>query len=299
MKRSSSIVFLPELPAQATHVLRQHNEDTLQTFTTYVKTFVDQHIKTADCNLPLTGLQAGGSNDDLELPGSLPPTMIRSAFVALSGHGDKFESISDLCRTTRSGVFLEEAVIPHLDVYPDESKTPLNAYLYDFYMHGDIGALEQANGVRKSDVWFLLNDFSMVLATITASLANFLKLPESDLSLLDVIGEGDEHANLEDDKFAADSTTDTESTAASTATADTGRTSLIPPSTASKAKSKKVVVDSWEDDAEAEEEEAEDVNDWDGGDASKEDLERGFLNIYKAMAKLRGEFDTKFRKIFA
>ena len=75
-------------------------------------------------------------------------------------------------------MFLEEAVIPHLYVYPDESKTPLNACtykkcpgilkllltaafwnldLYDFFMHGDLEALEKANGVRKSDVWFLLN----------------------------------------------------------------------------------------------------------------------------------------------
>ena len=29
--------------------------------------------------------------------------------------------------------------------------------LYDFYMHGDVDAIEEANGVRKSDVWFLLN----------------------------------------------------------------------------------------------------------------------------------------------
>lgn len=98
-------------------------------FTTYVKTFVDQHIKTNDDKLPLTGITAGGS-DDRTIPGSLPPCKVRSSFVALSGHGDHFESISDLCRTTRSGIFLEEAVIPHLDVYPDESKAPLNACMY-------------------------------------------------------------------------------------------------------------------------------------------------------------------------
>ncbi len=171
-------MFLPALPAQAAKILRKHNEDTLQVFTTYVKTFVDQHIKTDDDKLPLTGMKAGGS-DDRTIPGSLPPCKVRSSFVALSGHGDHFESISDLCRTTRSGIFLEEAVIPHLDVYPDESKAPLNACtyhvtskyvdartnqiilsltdLYDFYMHGDLESLETANGVKRSDVWFLLN----------------------------------------------------------------------------------------------------------------------------------------------
>ena len=75
----------------------------------------------------MTGIEAGGKDKNVHLVGSLDPTKVRSAFIALSGHGDEFESIPDLCRTARGGVFLEEAVIPHLDVYPDESKTPLNA----------------------------------------------------------------------------------------------------------------------------------------------------------------------------
>ena len=127
MKRSPSIVFLPTLPPQATQILRNHNEDTLQVFTTYARTFAEQHVKTNDDALPLTEIHIGGTDKALVLPESLPATKLRSAFVALSGHGDEFESISDLCRTSRSGVFLEEAVIPHLDIYPDESKTPLNA----------------------------------------------------------------------------------------------------------------------------------------------------------------------------
>lgn len=90
-------------------------------------TFIDQHIDTEDSILPLTGFHFGGSNKDLEVPGALPATKIRSAFVALSGHDDQFATISDLCRTSRGGVFLEEAVIPHVDVYPEETKTPLNA----------------------------------------------------------------------------------------------------------------------------------------------------------------------------
>lgn len=138
-----------------------------------------------------------------------------------------------------------------------------------------------------------------MLATICASLANFLKLPDSDLSLLDVIGEGDENNNLEDDKFGGDSTTDTESTTTSTATVDTGRSSVTTASaTSAKAKPKKVA-ESW-DDSDAEEADApEESNGAVGEDPSKEDMERGFLNVYKAMTKLRGEFDTKFRKIFA
>ncbi len=120
------------------------------------------------------------------------------------------------------------------------------------------------------------------------------------MSLLDVIGEGDETNNAEDDRFAVDST-DTESVATSTATTDTGRTSLTSAtSTGSKPKAtKKKVADSWDDSDNEEESEPETTNGSLGDDPSKEELERGFLNVYKALMKLRAEFDTKFRKIFA
>lgn len=139
-----------------------------------------------------------------------------------------------------------------------------------------------------------------MLATICASLANFLKLPESDLSLQDLIGEGDENNNLEDDKFGGDSTTDTESTTNSIATVDTGRSSVTTASsTGTKTKAKKKVAESWDDSDAEEADEPEETESTLGDDPSKEELEKGFLNVYRAMTKLRSEFDTKFRKIFA
>lgn len=120
------------------------------------------------------------------------------------------------------------------------------------------------------------------------------------MSLLDVIGEGDENNNLEDDKFGGDSTTDTESTTGSTATTDTGRTSVTTASSSSsKPKPKTKVAEAWDDSDGDEASEPEGTNVALDNDPSKEELERGFLNVYKAMTKLRSEFDTKFRKIFA
>ena len=116
---------------------------------------------------------------------------------------------------------------------------------------------------------------------------------------MDVIGEGDENNNLEDDKFSGDSTTDTESTTASVATNDTGRTSITTSSTSAKSKTKKKVAESWEDSDAEEAGEQEETNGALRDELSKSELEKGFLNIYKAMTKLRSEFDTKFRKIFA
>ena len=139
-----------------------------------------------------------------------------------------------------------------------------------------------------------------MLATICTSLANFLKLSETDLSLVDVLGKGDENNNLEDDEPYGGSTTDTDSTAMSTATADTGRTSVTTASsTSAKPKMKKKVADSWDDSDAEEEDEPEEINAIVDDDSTKEELEKGFLNVYKAMTKLRSEFDTKFRKIFA
>lgn len=159
VKRSPSVFFLPALPAAAEVVLRKHNEETLEIFKTYVKTYVDQHVQEPDCHLPLSGIKCGGEGavitDGPLKP--LPATSLRSPFVALSGYDDNFQSISDLCRNVRSGVFLEESVIPHIPISPFETDVPLNAYLYDFFRHGDITALRKVNGIKRGDIWFWLN----------------------------------------------------------------------------------------------------------------------------------------------
>jgi superfamily II RNA helicase len=157
VKKSPSMVYLPPLPREAVSILRQHNTETRQIFTTYVKTFIDQHLSASEQSLPLTNFTVGGQDEITGILPCLPPARIRSSFVALSGHGDEFQSISDLCSTVRSGVFLEKAVIPYMELYPDDTGISLNAYLLDFYLHGDTTALAEANGVRKAEVWFLLN----------------------------------------------------------------------------------------------------------------------------------------------
>ena len=155
VKRSPSIVFLPPLPDEAIRTLQDHNKKTLDVYTAYMNSFVEQYPLSSDNRLPLTTMLCGSENHDTALSTSLPPTKIRSAFVALSGHDDTFASISDLCQTVRSGVFLEEAVVPYISIDPQESKAPLNAWLYDFYMHGDVTALEKGNVSLSSSLALL------------------------------------------------------------------------------------------------------------------------------------------------
>ncbi|TKA25301.1 hypothetical protein B0A50_06205 [Salinomyces thailandicus] len=308
VKPSSSIVFLPPLPKQASDILRQHNKQTLHVYRTYVETFVDQHVKHDDRKLPLSGMSVGaeGNTSSASLQ-HLPQTKVRSPFVALSGPGDKFATIHDLCHTTRDGVFLEEAVIPHVEVYPDESEMPLNAWLLDFFKHGDIFTIEKANNIRRADIWFLLNDFSLVLATIITSLLNFMKLKEgTDLDMLDVMGDLDVHDEAEDNEVAA---SDEQSEMSAPSAADSGIVMPERPKTAVPTKKAKNT-ESWEEVADEEEKVTERAErraanavrmENEAAQALKSGVgkDQGLRDVLKAFQKLHAEFYEKFRAMWA
>ncbi|EWC47251.1 hypothetical protein DRE_03370 [Drechslerella stenobrocha 248] len=172
IKKSPSDVFLPPLPNIARQALVSHNEETLKTFTGYVVTFANQHCReTPDNVLPFTGKSVGRDTENAE-----PTTHVhaRSAFYRLSGYDDVFASAGELAGSVRNGVFLEPSAVPIIDV----ENGVYNAYLLDFWKHASVQPLEVANGLRKGDVWFVLNDFSMVLATIVTAIKNFFSEKE-------------------------------------------------------------------------------------------------------------------------
>lgn len=192
--KSPSVVILPDIPHDAAEILHKHNEEILSTYTTYVTTYIDQHLRHSEVQLPLTGIAVGGpGNSGLsQALGASAANRYRSPFVGLSGHDDNFSSIKELCRTVRSEVFLEESVIPHLSVYPDGGMPPLNAYLYDFFHHGSLKPLSVANKIATSESWFLLNDFSLILATIIVALESYLdRSLEDQAGIRDPMGVGD------------------------------------------------------------------------------------------------------------
>ena len=327
--RSPSVVFLPPMPDGAEEILKEHNNQTLQIFSTYVKTFAEQHLKgEVDNHMPLTNTTFGGkkpsSTSQNSLLPSRPASAVRSAFVALSGHGDTFESISDLCENVRAGVFLEEAAIPHIKIYPTESPVPLNAYLYDFFRHGDTTALEKANGVRKSDVWYLLNDFSLVLATIITSFRNFMHLDEGaemDMTIVKGGGEANEEKTL-DERFAALEEGMDKGNAGDNADTGVKENSKPPVAVGLKGK-KKAVAESWDDAGGADSSASETAlglsdDDTVGGTevSSRTSVtgdgyrtpawqengaagNEGLLKVLKAFERLRVEFDTKFKAMWA
>ena len=145
----------------------------------------------------------------------------------------------------------------------------------------------------------------MVLATITASLANFLKLSDSDVSMADIMGEGDERTNIEDDQFAAERPNDKGESSSASTTSEKGRVAL-PTASSFKPRSKKKVAESWDDEDIEDEAKGSSANgtqegEYSGlaGSRSVDQMEEGFLNVYRALSKLRAEFDIKFKAIFA
>lgn len=200
-KKASSVGILPNLPGKAADALASHNKKLLGIYMAYVASFIDQHVQSPDCYLPFSGMKCGGESSSAQLGFSnfdhISPRIV-SPFFALSGNGDKCTTISDLCQMVRSGVWLEESVIPYVAASAAENPTPLNAYLYDFFKHGNIYELEKSNRIPKDDIWLFLSDFSMILATINTSLDAFLFLdPTGNTSaeMLDTVGSGDAHEN--------------------------------------------------------------------------------------------------------
>ncbi|KAF2183375.1 hypothetical protein K469DRAFT_786066 [Zopfia rhizophila CBS 207.26] len=181
--------------------------------------------------------------------------------------------------TSHSGVFLKEAVVPYVGLYYEEFSIPLNAYLYDFFMHGDTTAIVTTNRIRRGDIY------------------NFMKLtPESDLDFADIRGEGEEaDERQEDELMLEDSGYETASTIP-TRTAKVGGNQQE----MTARQKKKKVVDSWDDEDLEDEVEVENKN---MKNTTIQDEEKpvwensGLLNVLKAFQMLREEFDKKFRAI--
>jgi ATP-dependent RNA helicase DDX60 len=214
-RKSPSMVLLPPLQEAARKVLVEHDKEILHVFTGYAITYASQYRDQLgrDCRLPLSDEDFSGNNVDedslfrIHLRQTSIPVVARSPFVATSGHGDEFSSVDELTRTARSGLHLTEHAIPslsHITAMPSSSSKKsddktnnnnafgLNAYLLDFYTHGQVAALAAANGIRRGDVWYLLQDFMLTLMTIRGGLEQLLLKASKEGSVDgDEEGEGD------------------------------------------------------------------------------------------------------------
>ena len=166
LTKSASKVILPPLNPKARTVLADHEKHILEIFTSYAFAFI-AHNSTQfgeDNELPLSKLKYPGSGEGVGgefqryLEQNSTPVVVRSLFVANSGHGDVFHSMSELAATSRSGINLSEHATPTMERFIASWKGSrgvfaLNAYIYDFYKHGQVSTLAAANGIRRSDIW--------------------------------------------------------------------------------------------------------------------------------------------------
>ena len=184
-----SMVILPPLPDSAQKVLIEHDTEILRIFEGYALAFATKSATEmgTDDILPLSKMRYCGTDVDSSsefrkhLKNSAIPVIVRSSFVANSGHGDSFDNVFELMQTSRSGINLNAHAIPsmsHLTAsssgkHHDEQHT-LNAYLLDFYLHGQVTTLAHANAIRRGDIWYLLQDFTLTLLTVKTALQKLL-----------------------------------------------------------------------------------------------------------------------------
>ncbi|KAM0200221.1 hypothetical protein ACHAPI_002645 [Fusarium lateritium] len=285
--QSSSDVFLKRLPDVAEKMLIRHNQETLSIFRDYVQSYINQHlVGRPDRQLPLTKIYVGPKESPKGSSMTSQPVVVRSPFAALSGFTDDFESIKELCSDVRNGVFLEESAIPYIPIWPHDTGTEFNAYLYDFFKHGSVKVLVRDNGIKQGDVWFHLKDFSLTLKTILTSLKGVVSAEDDyDVDCLD-----------EDD----DGLDDTEETLEEVETQKPGETVEKTVKLSAKGKGKVKVADSWDDDSEESDSEIANSTTADIPEAPQVELDKGSLMlVLKAFSLLEEEFGRKFYKIGA
>ncbi|OTA76381.1 hypothetical protein M434DRAFT_402525 [Hypoxylon sp. CO27-5] len=320
--RSPSLVLLPGLPKTAIRVLRAHNQETLTIFHNYVRTYTSQHLSdTPDVQLPFTEhkVEPSAPCDMSNILPSLSRTVVRSPFAALSGFTDEFKTIGELCDTVRAGVFLEESAIPYIPIAPHETNgVPWNAYIYDFFKHGDMSALVRDNGIKGGDVWFHLKDFSLILATIVTSLANFLN-PDAevdDAAMIDIQDVGD----IIEERADADANEDKSNV--EPVTHGIEKPPVRKPAPKNKGKGKNAAVaDSWDAEFIDANDEKDDVDSLRSSTASpsrrtkrssyagsstepstpswSQDDGKSLTNVYRAFKMLHEQFNEKFLKVWA
>jgi len=195
-------VILPPLNKRARTVLADHEKQIRDIFTSYAFTFAT-HNSThlgEDDGLPLSKLKYMGSEEGIGgafqryLEQNSTPVVVRSPFVANSGHGDVFHNLSELAATSRSGIHFNEHATPSMERFivsrdGQKGSFALNAYIYDFYMHGQVSTLAAANGIRRGDIWYLLDDFILSLTTVRGAIEQLLTKAskEAEVDLKDEI----------------------------------------------------------------------------------------------------------------
>jgi hypothetical protein len=171
-------------PAIAQHIAL-YNSVVLQKFSSFVRRYAAAVSKQAaeTDQLPGTSAAAKGRAASATAPAeaatpaegtvlaslraSTIKTAARSPFVAVSGNSDDFNSLPDLVGSLKDGIYLDRSLVP---VVVEVGKVPCNAYLTDFFAHGERAPLAAENGLRDASLYDRLNEFCHALRVIKNAL---------------------------------------------------------------------------------------------------------------------------------
>lgn len=205
---ANSLIVLPSLHDNHQSLLQSYNSQIIQQFVKCILAAHEIHDDeeeeeaSSDENnnssssrravLPFSGIFVGcksnyfNENVLSKFPDSLTSKLhkstrkvvIRSPFVALSGHSDEFQSAQELTDTCNLSLPIDIDQIPAFSVQDIRGRNlHLNAYAWDFLKHGKRQLLVHENGFKEANAWELIRDWSEILQKLSTYLTS---LPTSD-----------------------------------------------------------------------------------------------------------------------
>eukprot|EP00960_Hanusia_phi_P014325 422416-Hanusia_phi.AAC.2 len=160
------------LQPKVAEVMEEHTRSAIASAIEYWKIFVSKHEKELgeDNQLPLSGLlwKAGDADEHAALADISFDVKLRSRFVAMAGRGETVgdvASVSELCSTTRQGLFMDSRFIPACEV-----KQPINSFVLDYWRAPNYTNLLKYNKVSENHAWSLLKHFAISVKATFKSL---------------------------------------------------------------------------------------------------------------------------------
>jgi hypothetical protein len=179
-------IIMPPVADDVKRIFDAHEEHVRNIFTASVLRFVDQNAAKlgADDELPVSKLHLGAENVSAAFDSLLKRTLssdeytkarisvkARSAFAALSGLDDVFNSADDLSKTVRKGVFLPAEAMPSLEMRNLAGQlVPLSSYILDMWQWENAVWLQEKNHQRDGDTFANLKDFLLTLKAVATAL---------------------------------------------------------------------------------------------------------------------------------
>uniref|UniRef100_UPI00398F8CF5 probable ATP-dependent RNA helicase DDX60 n=1 Tax=Pristiophorus japonicus TaxID=55135 RepID=UPI00398F8CF5 len=182
-KFEQSKVILDDLPDEFAACVHEYNTNALQVFGNFLLSISKQANLEEELQLPLSGTsfmrpqlpEATDFASELSKALSSPTTAV-SPFACLSGHTDLelfhcCDVDSIIFRTL--GIHINNIPVLRLKCFDRQGRRmPLNAYALDFYKHGSLSTLYLDNGLSRGEAFYLVKDFSLVIAAISTSLTD-------------------------------------------------------------------------------------------------------------------------------